>query len=167
MFRKMTELLKRHSDDQLREVRSLIATTNASILTGSVTPPPFISTTNRTSIPSTLHMPPPFTQTIPPSFHTNRPPLNSHPRPPDTHQWDDGSYDEDFQIHRRGNQRGTYNSQYASKLKADIPIFYGLTNNEAFVDWVADVEDYFAYVPVDDNLTTQLVALRLKGCAKA
>lgn len=46
-------------------------------------------------------------------------------------------------------------------------MFYGLTNNEVFIDWIANVEDYFAYVPVDDNATAQVVALRLKGCAKA
>lgn len=46
-------------------------------------------------------------------------------------------------------------------------MFYGLTNNEAFVDWVSDVDDYFAFVPVDENISAQLVALRLKGCAKA
>ncbi|KMZ72896.1 hypothetical protein ZOSMA_158G00050 [Zostera marina] len=58
------------------------------------------------------------------------------------------------------------NTRHASRLKTDIPVFYGLTNNEAFVDWVADIEDYFAYVPFDDSTTAQLVALRLKGCAK-
>ncbi|KMZ71805.1 hypothetical protein ZOSMA_175G00490 [Zostera marina] len=64
-------------------------------------------------------------------------------------------------------QRCHFPQHYASRLKAGIPVFYGLTNNEAFVDWVIDVEDYFAYVPIDDSITAQLVALRLKGCAKA
>ncbi|KMZ70636.1 hypothetical protein ZOSMA_197G00090 [Zostera marina] len=164
MLRKMSELMK----EQHTEVRTLIAIVNASVLTGSQTPPPYNPTT--TGIPPShffpSNRPPTFQSTFQPTLQQTFQ-ATPHQRPPGPPTWEDGSSDKEFPLKRPASQRSNVGTHLSSRLKADIPMFYGLTNNETFVDWVADVDEYFAYVPVDENSTAQLVALRLKGCAKA
>lgn len=142
----------------------MIAAVNASALTGSRTPPPYNPIPPHSDRPSTSLIPPFATSSHIPT--PNHPPA-SHHCPPRNPPWEDGSSDEEFTLRLHSNHRSPVGIHHSSRLKADIPMFYGLTNNEAFVDWVADVDDYFTYVPVDENATAQLVALRLKGCAKA
>lgn len=160
MFHKMTDLIKIQGDEQLREVQSKVATVNALILTGSQTPPPYNSIPIRNSMPSSSHVSPFNLPPIPPfNLPPPRPPLTSNHRSPDSTPWGEGSSDDEFNIAHRDHRRTFWQPQHASRLKVDTLVLYGLTNNEAFNDWVADVEDYFAYVPIDENTTAQLVAL--------
>ncbi|KMZ61494.1 hypothetical protein ZOSMA_528G00020 [Zostera marina] len=166
MLRKMFELLKDQCAEQRREVGTMLAAINASVLTGSITPPTY------TSIhPHNRQFQPTPYNSIP--LHHPKPTLLHHPdlpQPLTTDHWElfYGSRPRPMKTSPpTSNDTILSNTHHASRLKADIPVFYGLTNNEVFVDWVADIEDYFAYVPIDDSTTAQLVELRLKGCAKA
>ncbi|KMZ58336.1 hypothetical protein ZOSMA_784G00020 [Zostera marina] len=173
LIRKMSEVMKEQHILQIREVKAMLATVNASVLTHSRTSPLFLSSpplADRTYIFQTPLIASssrsPFTPTL---LNLPNNPLSNplhQSRPSHLFPVGEDSSDEECAPDFNAVRRPQSGLQHSNRLKADIPVFYGLTNNDAFVDWVSDVDYYFAFVPVDKNISAQLVALRLKGCAK-
>ena len=49
------------------------------------------------------------------------------------------------------------------KFKIDIPFFSGNLNIEDFINWITDIDKFFAYIEVLEEKRVRLVACRLKG----
>ena len=53
------------------------------------------------------------------------------------------------------------------RLKVDIPYFNSNLNIKDFIDWLADIDKFFDYMEVLEEMRVRLVACRLKGGAFA
>ncbi|KAJ4719082.1 RNA-directed DNA polymerase [Melia azedarach] len=64
----------------------------------------------------------------------------------------------------RTRRSGNY-SNY--KVNLDLLVFKGSLHVEDFLDWLADVENYFDYMDILDERKVKLIAMKLKGGASA
>lgn len=88
---------------------------------------------------------------------------------------DSDSYDEDEEIfqesHSRNPRRPTgdqdFQDQPDYKIKMDLPPFNGRMDIERFLDWVKNVENFFAYTNTAEKKKVHLVAYKLQSGASA
>ena len=68
--------------------------------------------------------------------------------------------------HNRGNPRHGYEDDITKKVKVEAPEFDGRLDPTYFLDWLANMEDFFDWYDMNDTQRIRFTKIRLVGTAR-